>query len=249
MIIIKSEEEIKKMQASGQRLNKVMDELIKMTQPGISTAQINEKALELVRKSGSKPAFLGYHGFPGAVCTSINEEVVHGIPSPERIIQGGDLVKLDIGLIYEEYFSDMARTIIVGEVSAETRKLVEVTQQALHKGIKKAQVGGAIGDIGQAVQKHVEKHGFSVVTEMVGHGIGLDLHEDPAVPNHGHKNTGPRLEAGMTLAIEPMVNIGNGKINIDKKDGWTVRTADGSLSAHFENTIAITDKGPKILTN
>lgn len=248
MIVIKSPAEIKKMHESGRRLKQVMDELIKMIQPGMTTFQLDEQARILIRKQGGEPAFEGYQGFPAVLCTSINEEVVHGIPSPDRIVQGGDLVKLDIGLIWDGYYSDMARTVIVGEVSKDVKKLVEVAKKSLAKGIKQARVGKTIGCIGHEIQKYVESQGFSVVTEMVGHGIGLQLHEDPAVPNYGSKDSGPRLEAGMTIAIEPMVNMGSGKIIIDQQDGWTVRTADGSLSAHFENTIAITDKGPKILT-
>ena len=248
MIILKSQEEIKKMKKSCKFLSDVMKKVKESVRPGVSTAELNEIAEKEIMDLGAKPAFKGYQGFPSALCTSINDEVVHGIPSKERILVSGDILKLDCGLIYQEYYSDMAISVPVGKVSEEAEKLMRVTEEALKRGIRKAKAGNTLGEVGHAIQKHVEKNGFSVVRDMVGHGIGLNLHEDPQIPNFGSKKSGILLENGMTLAIEPMVNCGEYKIIFDS-DGWTTRTKDGKLSAHFEHTIAITENGTKILTD
>ena len=248
MISLKSPIEIKAMRDGGRILAKIMRQLVKAIQPGVSTLDLDKKADELVSKFGVKSAFKGYKGFPNTLCTSLNDEVVHGIPKENRLIEGGDIVKLDMGIRYNGYFSDMATTTAVGEeISKDIKNLLEVTEQALKKGIDNAKVGNKLGEISYAIQEHVESHGLSVVRDLVGHGIGMNLHEDPKIPNFGGKDTEPILEEGMTLAIEPMVNIGTYEIFF-MDDGWTAKTKDGKLSAHFEHTVAITKTGPQILT-
>lgn len=247
MIILKSPIEIKAMREGGKILSKIMKYLIKITKPGVSTLSLDIKAEELITKQGGKSAFKGYKGFPSTLCVCINDEVVHGIPKKDRLIEGGDIIKLDIGMRYNGYFTDMAYTVIVGEVQPRVLKLVETTQEALEKGIAKAKVGNMLGEVSHAIQKHVEEAGFNVVRDLVGHGIGFNLHEEPKIPNYGEPKEGPILEEGMTIAIEPMVNMGNHEIIIGE-DGWTARTADNKLSAHFEHTVAITKTGPQILT-
>jgi len=248
MIVLKSPEEIEKMKKSGKLLSGVIKSVKENIRPGVSTAELNEIAEKAIMNLGAKPAFKGYRGFPSALCTSINEEVVHGIPSETRVLVSGDIIKIDCGLIYQGYYSDMAISVPVGNVSAEAEKLMKVTKEALKKGIRKAKAGNTLGEVGHAIQTHVEKNGFSVVRDLVGHGIGIKLHEEPQIPNYGSKKSGIILENGMTLAIEPMVNYGEYKITFDS-DGWTTRTKDGKLSAHFEHTIAITENGTKILTD
>lgn len=247
MIILKSPREINIMRKANQIVAKTHEYLEELIEPGISTAEINKKGDAFIREHGAEPSFKGYRGFPASICVSINDEVVHGIPNSKRILQEGDIVSLDIGTFYEGFNGDAARTFPVGDISEETQKLLEVTQQALDEGIKKALHKNHLSDISHAIQSHVEKHNLSVVREYVGHGIGRDMHEAPQIPNFGSPGHGPVLKEGMTLAIEPMVNIGDFKVKT-LDDNWTVVTEDGSLSAHFEHTIAITKKGPKILS-
>jgi methionyl aminopeptidase len=215
--------------------------------PGVTTAELDGLARERARAAGAVPAFLGYHGFPAALCISVNDEVVHGIPSEQRVLREGDVVGLDFGVVLDGWYGDSARTVPVGRVSPEAARLLEVTEGALAHAIEAARPGGRLGDLGAAVQAFVEPRGFSVVRDFVGHGIGRQLHEPPAIPNVGTAGSGPVLRAGMVLAIEPMVNAGGHEVaTLD--DGWTAVTHDGSLSAHFEHTIAVTEEGPEILT-
>ena len=246
-VSIKSEREIELMRESGRILSIVHTELAKMIKPGISTLDIDKRCYEVIRDFGCIPSFLNYQGYPASVCVSVNDEVVHGIPNKNRILKDGDLVSLDAGVIYKGYHSDAARTVAVGEVSAEWKRLMDVTKQSFFEGIKYAKPGYRIGDISGAIQDYAESFGYSLVRELVGHGVGRELHEDPQGPNFRTKRKGIRLEPGMTLAIEPMVNMGHYDVNwLD--DGWTVVTADGSPSAHYENTILITDGEPELLT-
>ncbi|MBQ8314248.1 MAG: type I methionyl aminopeptidase [Lachnospiraceae bacterium] len=246
-VSIKSEREIELMRESGRILSIVHTELAKMIKPGISTLDIDKRCYEVIRDFGCIPSFLNYQGYPASVCVSVNDEVVHGIPNKNRILKDGDLVSLDAGVIYKGYHSDAARTVAVGEISTEWKRLMDVTKQSFFEGIKYAKPGYRIGDISGAIQDYAESFGYSLVRELVGHGVGRELHEDPQVPNFRTKRKGIRLEPGMTLAIEPMVNMGHYDVNwLD--DGWTVVTADGSPSAHYENTILITDGEPELLT-
>lgn len=215
--------------------------------PGISTFEFEELALELCEKKGVKPAFKGYRGYPYAVCVSVNEVIVHGMPKKEKILKEGDIVSFDFGVIYEGYVGDAALTVGVGEISDKAKKLLKVTEEALYKGIEKAHFGNRIGDISYAIQKHVESNGFNVIREFVGHGVGRQLHEPPEVPNFGKPGKGPKIEIGMVLAIEPMVSAGNPEVEI-LEDGWTAVTKDRSLAAHFEHSVAITPQGPEILS-
>ena len=215
--------------------------------PGKCTFEFEELVLEICEKKRVRPAFKGYRGYPYALCVSINEEVVHGMPSKEKYLKEGDIVSFDFGVVYEGYFGDAALTVGVGEVSEEAKRLMKVTEEALYKGIEKASFGNRIGDISHAIQKHVESNGFNVIRDFVGHGIGRNLHEPPEIPNFGKPGRGPKLEIGMTIAIEPMVSAGDYRIEI-LKDGWTAVTKDRSLSAHFEHSIVITPKGPEILS-
>ncbi|MCF8001090.1 MAG: type I methionyl aminopeptidase [Halanaerobiales bacterium] len=247
MIILKSPREINIMRKANQIVAKTHEYLKNLIEPGISTAEINKKGDEFIREHGAEPSFKGYRGFPASICVSINDEVVHGIPNSQRILQEGDIVSLDIGTFYKGFNGDAARTFAVGKISKEAQKLLKVTREALDKGIKKALHKNHLSDISHAIQSHVEKNNFSVVREYVGHGIGTDMHEAPQIPNFGSPGHGPVLKEGMTLAIEPMVNVGDFKVKT-LDDNWTVVTEDGSLSAHFEHTIAITKKGPKILS-
>ena len=246
-VSIKSEREIELMRESGRILSIVHTELAKMIKPGISTLDIDKRCYEIIRDFGCIPSFLNYQGYPASVCVSVNDEVVHGIPNKNRILKDGDLVSLDAGVIYKGYHSDAARTVAVGDVSPEWKRLMDVTKQSFFEGIKYAKPGYRIGDISGAIQDYAESFGYSLVRELVGHGGGRELHEDPQVPNFRTKRKGIRLEPGMTLAIEPMGNMGHYDVNwLD--DGWTVVTADGSPSAHYENTILITDGEPELLT-
>lgn len=215
--------------------------------PGITTAQLDEVALDSIRAEGAEPAFLGYHGYPRTLCTSVNSQVVHGIPAPDVVLREGDILSVDVGAVFEGYYGDNARTFAVGRISAEAELLLEVTERSLGAGIELCTPGNRLFDIGHAVQQVAEGAGFSVVREYVGHGIGRSMHEDPNVPNYGAAGTGPRLEVGMVLAIEPMINAGTHHVDA-LSDGWTVVTRDRSLSAHFEHTVAITQEGPVVLT-
>jgi len=246
-ISIKTAREIEKMRRAGELLEKVHDELGRAIHPGMSTWEINKLGEEMIRSFGCTPNFLNYNGYPASICVSVNEEVVHGIPSKKRILKEGDIVSLDAGLIYEGYHSDAARTWAVGNVSPEAQKLMDVTKQCFYEGIKFAKAGNHLNDISTAIQAYAEKFGYGVVRELVGHGIGTHLHEDPEVPNFATKRRGILLQPGMTLAIEPMINAGTPDV-IWMDDDWTVVTADHALSAHYENTILITEGEPEILS-
>lgn len=246
MIILKSKREIDKMRVSNRMVADILHELKAEMQPGITTRELDRLAEEKIRQRGAIPAFKGYRGFPASICTSVNEEVVHGIPS-KRVLKEGDLLSIDIGVLYDGYYGDSAITVGIGKIDAEAEKLLRVTEEALYAGIEQAQVGGFLSDISHAIQQYVEKHHYSVVKVFVGHGIGTSLHEEPQIPNFGPPGRGPKLREGMVLAIEPMVNIGGSDVEI-LEDKWTVVTADRTRSAHFEHTIALTEEGVEILT-
>lgn len=246
-VTIKSSKEIELMREAGRILAKTHEELEKFLRPGISTLDIDKKGEEIIRSYGCVPSFKNYNGYPASICVSVNDEVVHGIPCKERIIAEGDIVSLDAGVIYKGYHSDAARTHGIGEISKEARQLIEVTRQSFFEGIKYAKSGNHLNDISTAIQKYVEGFGYGVVRDLVGHGIGSHLHEDPEVPNFARKRKGVLLKAGMTLAVEPMINEGDYEV-VWLDDDWTVVTEDGSLSAHYENTILITEDGPEILS-
>lgn len=246
-ITIKSEREIELMAEAGKILERVHNELEKALHPGMSTKDIDTLGEKIIRSYGCIPSFLNYNGYPASICVSVNQEVVHGIPDKHRIIQEGDIVSLDAGVIYKGYHSDAARTHGVGEISKEAKQLIEVTRQSFFEGIKYAKAGNHLNDISAAVQAYAEKFGYGVVRDLVGHGIGEHLHEDPEVPNFARRRKGIRLQAGMTLAVEPMINVGRPGVRwLD--DEWTVVTEDGSLSAHYENTILVGEDGPEILS-
>jgi methionyl aminopeptidase len=246
VIVCKSPAELDKMRAASQLVAQVLDELAAMVAPGVSTADLDAAAEQKVRAAGAEPAFKGYRGYPATLCASANEQVIHGIPN-RTPLKAGDIISLDMGVKLAGYYGDSAITVPVGDVSDGVRQLLRVTQEALEKGIAQVRVGGRVSDIGHAIQKHVEASGFSVVREFVGHGIGASLHEEPQIANYGEPGRGPRLAEGMTLAIEPMVNMGKAGVKV-LSDGWTAVTKDGSLSAHFEHTVAVTKNGPEILT-
>ncbi|MCI9471052.1 MAG: type I methionyl aminopeptidase [Lachnospiraceae bacterium] len=246
-VSIKSSSEIKRMREAGRLLEQVHDELAKAIRPGVSTWEINKVGEDLIRRRGCVPNFLNYNGFPASFCTSVNEEVVHGIPSKDRILKEGDIISLDAGLIYRNYHSDAARTYGVGEISEESRQLIEVTRQSFFEGLKYAKAGKHLFEISGAIGAYAERFGYGVVRDLVGHGIGTKLHEEPQIPNFKQKRRGMRLYPGMTLAIEPMINEGRADV-VWLDDDWTVVTEDGSRSAHYENTILITDGEPEILT-
>lgn len=247
MVTIKSAREIELMRKSGRLLAQVHEELAKVIRPGISTKEIDTVCEKLIRDCGGTPNFLNYQGYPASVCVSVNEEVVHGIPRTDRILQEGDIVSLDTGLIYQGYHSDAARTYGVGKISPEAEKLIEVTRESFFQGIRSAKAGCHLHDISNAIADYVIPHGYGIVHDLVGHGIGKSMHEVPMIPNFPQRRRGVRLKAGMTLAIEPMINIGTGEVEwLD--DGWTVISADHSLSAHYENTVLVTDGEPEILT-
>jgi methionyl aminopeptidase len=246
MVIIKSPREIEQLKRSNAMVAEVFEKLRGMIVPGITTQELDQVAEEYILLKGARPAFKGYRGFPATLCISINDEVVHGIPGQRRL-EEGDIVSLDVGVNYIGYFGDAAVTLPVGEVDPEAKRLLEVTKKALYIGIEKAKAGNRLFDISYAIQSWVESHGFSVVRDFVGHGIGKELHEEPQIPNFGTPHQGPRLEKGMVFALEPMVNEGTHEVRV-LSDGWTVVTADGKRSAHFEHTIAITDDGAEILS-
>ena len=247
-IVCKSQSEIEKMRRSGHIVRQVLDELRNMVAPGVTTMDLEKTAERKIRESGAKPAFKGYYGYPCVLCTSVNEEIVHGIPSAKRVLKAGDIVSIDCGVVLDGYYGDAAVTVAVGDsVSPERKKLMEVTEQSLYKAIEQVKVGNTISDIGGAVQEFVEANGFSVVREFVGHGIGTKLHEEPQVPNFRARGGDTRLREGMVLAIEPMVNSGGPEAKV-LDDKWTAITADGSSSAHFEHCVAVTKNGPLILT-
>jgi methionyl aminopeptidase len=247
MILLKSPRELEHMRAAGKILAGVKALLVRLVKPGISTKDIDGEVEAFIVSKGATSAFKGYRGYPATVCTSINEEVVHGIPSPKRRLKEGDIIGLDLGCVVEGYYGDCAVTLPVGAVPPRAQELIDVTRESLDKAIVQCRVGNRIGDISHAVQMHCESHGFGVVRSFVGHGIGRALHEEPQVPNFGDAGRGPALKAGMVLAIEPMVTMGSWEVQV-LEDGWTAVTADGSLAAHFEDTIAITDDGPDVLT-
>ena len=248
MIIIKNSEQLKLMREAGRITAEALMVAKEAIRPGLSTKELDKQIQRYIEKCGATPTFLGYHGFPGSACISINNEVIHGIPSDKIIINEGDIVKVDVGARFRGYNGDSARTFAVGKVSDEALRLIDVTERSFYEAMKYARVGYRIGDIGHAIEDFVISNGFSVVKDYVGHGIGSELHEDPQIPNYGNGGRGPRLYAGMTLAIEPMVNAGAFGVKV-LRDGWTVVTEDGSLSAHYENSIAITDSEPIILTD
>lgn len=244
---LKSPREIESMRRAGAVVSATLKVLAKSVAPGMATAELDSIARAELSKRGAKAAFLGYHGFPAALCVSVNSEVVHGIPSAHKKLKEGDILSLDFGCIVDGFYGDAAVTIGVGSLSAEAERLLRVTRESLEKGIAAMRADGRLGDVSSAVQRHVEAEGFSVVREFVGHGIGRALHEDPPVPNYGKAGTGLRLTPGLVLAIEPMVNAGGHEVTV-LSDGWTAVTKDGSLSAHFEHTVALTEKGTEILT-
>jgi len=246
MIILKSAEEIEKMRKSGQIAAQLSRKLTEKVKPGVTTKELDRVASTLIKVHKARPAFLGFRGFPASICTSVNDQIVHGIPGSYRLREG-DIISLDFGVVHQGYYSDMAITLPVGSISEDAQRLIEVTRSALVSGISQMVPGNRLYDISSAIQECAESNGFSVVRDLVGHGIGQKMHEEPQIPNFGKKSTGPYLKAGMVFALEPMVNMGKYEIRT-LDDHWTVVTADGSLSCHFEHTVAITDNGPEILT-
>ena len=246
MIVCKSPREIEQMRRANVLVAEVLAELASMVKPGVTTAELDAAAERLVRAAGAEPAFKGYRGYPATLCASVNDEVVHGIPG-DRAVSEGDIISLDMGVKLDGFYGDSAVTVAVGKVTDEVQRLLQVTQESLQKGIAQVRLGGRVSDIGHAIQEHVEAAGFSVVREFVGHGIGSQLHEEPQIANYGEPGRGPRLAEGMVLAIEPMVNMGKPAVKV-LRDGWTAVTRDGSLSAHFEHTVAVTKDGPLVLT-
>jgi methionyl aminopeptidase len=244
-MVFKSEGEIELMEDANRIVHRVLDLVGDMIAPGVTTRELDTAAEELIRASGGVPAFLNYRGYPATLCTSINDVIVHGIPSEQRL-QEGDIVGVDCGVVYRGYYGDAARTFEVGRVEHEARRLLAVTKESLERAVEVIAPGKHLSDIGHAVEEYVTENGFSVVRDFVGHGIGAALHEDPQVPNFGQPGRGPRLRAGLVLAIEPMVNAGSSEVRVDA-DGWTARTGDGSLSAHFEYSVAVTDSGARVL--
>ena len=252
-MVLKSPAEIAIMHEANLIIRRIIDELRERVRPGTTTAEIDAYAEERVRAAGATPAFKGYphrgdgRDFPGTVCTSVNDEVVHGVPSDRVTLKDGDIVSVDLGVLYKGYYGDSAETYAVGTIDKDAEKLLKITKESLKRGVEQARPGNRVSDIGHAVQQHVEANGFSVVREFVGHGIGSQLHEDPQVPNFGQPGRRERLVPGMVLAIEPMVNAGGPEVLLSAEDGWTARTRDGSLSAHFEVSVAITENGPRVL--
>ncbi len=246
MLILKSLDEIEKIRKASRIVARVLAEMETLVRPGVTTHDLDRRAEEIMKSEGAKPAFKGYRGYPATLCISVNEQVVHGIPS-DRVLEEGDIVGIDCGTIVEGFYGDAARTFPVGKVDAESRRVIDVTRESLEAGIRKVAVGNRVHDISWAVQEYVEKAGYSVVRDFVGHGIGRNLHEEPQVPNFGKPGTGIRLVPGMVLAIEPMVNVGSHEVRV-LSDGWTAVTVDGSRSAHFEHTMALTEQGCEVLS-
>jgi methionyl aminopeptidase len=247
VIVCRSAAELDRMREAGRLVGEVLTELAAHVAPGVTTADLDLLAEKRIAQAGATAAFKGYHGYPATICASINDEVIHGIPSGRRVLNEGDVISIDVGASLDGYYGDSAVTLPVGQVSEEAARLLRVTEESLYKAIEKVRAGGRVSDIGHEVQRHVEAYGFSVVREFVGHGIGQRMHEEPQVPNYGEPGRGPRLAEGMVLAIEPMVNAGKAAVKV-LADGWTAVTRDGSLSAHFEHTVAVTAEGPLILT-
>ncbi len=246
MITIKTDADLQLMDAAGRVVEETLRLLKTLARPGVTTAELDHEAERFIRSRGATPSFLHYHGYPKSICTSVNEQVVHGIPGPYRL-KDGDILSVDVGACLDGFQGDAARTFLIGNVPEEVRSLVRVTRESFFAGLQYARAGYRIGDISAAIQAHAEAHGYGVVREMIGHGIGREMHEEPNVPNYGRAGHGPRLEKGMTIAIEPMINLGTARIR-QLADGWTTITADGKPSAHYENTVAITDGEPRLLT-
>jgi len=246
MIVLKTERELDAMRKAGRIVAQALAEIEKAVGPGVTLKELDQIAENFILQQGAKPAFKGLYGFPATICASVNEQVVHGIPGSRRL-EEGDIIGVDVGTWIDGYYGDMAKTFPVGKVSPQAQQLIKVTEEALYQGIEQAVEGNRLSDVSHAIQNYVEEHGFSVVRDFVGHGIGQRMHEPPQIPNFGKPGMGPRLRSGMTLAIEPMVNVGTYEV-LTKEDGWTVVTRDKSLSAHFEHTVAITPQGPEILT-
>ncbi|MBQ3920790.1 MAG: type I methionyl aminopeptidase [Firmicutes bacterium] len=247
MIVLKSKEEIELMEKAGALTAEILDELPGEIKPGVSTKAIDDWIDRYIKSHGMKSAFKGYGGFPGCACISVNEEIIHGIPSPKKVLEEGDIVSVDMGTIFKGYYSDAARTYPVGKISDEKEKLIRVCEESFFEGLKQCHKGNRLGDISNAIQTYVENAGFSVIRDFVGHGVGSHLHEDPPVPNYGRAGHGPQLVPGMVLAIEPMIASGGYEVRTLENE-WTVVMADGSMSAHYENTVAITVDGPRLLT-
>jgi methionyl aminopeptidase len=247
VIVCRSKSELERMREAGRLVGEVLTVLAAHVAPGVSTGDLDALAEKRILQSGATPAFKGYHGYPASICVSINDEVIHGIPSGRRLLREGDIVSIDVGASLDGYFGDSAVTLPVGQVSEKAATLLRVTEEALFKAIGRVRPGGRVSDLGHAVQEHIEAYGFSVVREFVGHGIGQRMHEEPQIPNYGEPGRGPRLTEGMVLAIEPMVNAGKAAVKV-LADGWTAVTRDSSLSAHFEHTVAVTAGEPWILT-
>jgi len=248
MITIKTEEQLNLMRASGKIMKEVFQSLIDYIRPGITTKDIDKFVTKLIVSRGAKPSFLHYMGFPGSVCTSVNDVIVHGIPSDKEVLREGDIVSVDVGVNFHGIHTDACRTYPVGKISKEAQDLIDVTRQSFFEGIKHRKAGSRVGDIGAAIQQFVEPKGYTLVREMQGHGIGTTVHEDPGIPNYGKAGTGVILRKGMCIAIEPMVNAGERYITISNEDGWTTRTRDGKWAAHYENTMLITDDGVELMT-
>jgi methionyl aminopeptidase len=246
-IELKSSKDLDHMRRAGRLAGQVLWELSRAVAPGVTTKDLDVLAEKLIRGAGAVPTFLGYRGYTATICASVNEEVVHGIPHPKRALWDGDIVSIDVGVTYEGFVGDTAATFPVGVISPERKTLLDVTRESLDRGIRQARVGNRLGDVSSAIQAHAERHGFGVVRDFVGHGIGRQMHEEPAVPNFGRAGTGIRLEPGLVLALEPMVTAGDWKVRV-LDDGWTVVTLDGSVAAHFEHTVAVTEAGPEVLT-
>jgi len=244
--MVKTADEVERMRIAGRILAGVHARAAELVRPGITTGALDQELEAYIIAHGAQPAFKGYRSYPASICASVNEEVVHGIPG-NRILEDGDILGLDVGVLYDGYYADAAVTLPVGTISDEARRLLDTTREALYAGLEKARAGNHLSDISHAIQTRVERDGYSVVRELVGHGIGKQMHEDPQVPNYGKAGRGPKLRAGMALAIEPMVNMGEAAV-VTMPDGWTVATKDGSLSAHFEHTVVITESAPEILT-
>lgn len=247
MISIKSRSEVEKMRIAGKITGDALRLIEKNIRPGITTRELDKIAYDFIKKQGAKPSFLNYNGFPASICASVNDKVIHGIPSKDIVLAEGDIISIDMGACKDGYHGDAARTFAVGKISDEAQRLIDVTKESFFEGIKYATHGAKVGDVSAAIQEYVEKNGYSVVRDFVGHGIGRSLHEDPSVPNFGTKGRGAKLAAGMTIAVEPMVNMGDCDVVV-LDDDWTVETEDGSISAHYENTILITRGACEILT-